>query len=103
MVLLIILNIILIILLLFLILFFVRNNKSEQKNICANNNEHCVNKIDKSENHKQKNISNLKKVFVGRFVTDEEYLQMEKNRKSDISIILEDINREYEHLKELNK
>jgi hypothetical protein len=26
-----------------------------------------------------------------------------KNRKSDISILLEEVNREYEHLKELNK
>ena len=48
-------------------------------------------------------ISNSEHVFVGRFVTDDEYQQMIKSRKSDISILLEDVDREYEHLKELNK
>ena len=42
-------------------------------------------------------------MFEGVFVTDDEYQQMTKNRKSDISILLEEVNREYEHLKELNK
>ena len=43
------------------------------------------------------------RVFVGRLITDEEYQQMMKSRKSDIAILLEEVENEYEHLKELNK
>ena len=53
--------------------------------------------------HKQNDNLNSGRVFIGRFVSDEEYQQMMKNRRSDISILLEEVNNEYEHLKELNK
>ena len=37
------------------------------------------------------------------FYSDEEYQQMMKNKRSDISILLDEVDKEYEHLKELNK
>ena len=96
---LIILNIILIVLLVILSLYLFRNRKDVTKNVC--DNDECC-EIEKSE-HKQKNNLNSERVFVGRFVTDDEYQQMMSNRRSDISILLEEVNSEYEHLKELNK
>jgi hypothetical protein len=53
--------------------------------------------------HKEKRDPKSERVFVGRFITDEEYQQMSKNRRSDISILMEEVNKEYEHLKELSK
>ena len=97
MVVLIILNIILIIALIFLVLYVFKNNKNRTESVCENNK--CV----ESNEDNQNNDLNSERVFVGRFVTEEEYQQMMKNRKSDISILLEEVNREYEHLKELNK
>jgi hypothetical protein len=99
MVALIVLNIIMFILLIFLFIYFLRN----KKNIAKNNSidEECDD-IECVE-YKHNKISNSEHVFVGRFVTDDEYQQMIKSRKSDISILLEDVDREYEHLKELNK
>ena len=97
MVVLIILNIILIIALIFLVLYVFKNNKNRTESVCENN------KCDVESNEdNQNNDLNSERVFVGRFVTEEEYQQMMKNRKSDISILLEEVNREYEHLKELN-
>jgi uncharacterized membrane protein len=96
----IILNIILIIALIFLVLYLFNNKKDSTKSICVNDEKcECV----ESSEHKKKNNINSERVFVGRFVTDEEYQQMMKNRKSDIAILLEEVNNEYEHLKELSK
>jgi uncharacterized membrane protein len=98
MVVLIILNIILIITLIFLVLYVFKNNKNRTESVCENI------KCDVERNEDNQNIDlNSERVFVGRFVTEEEYQQITKNRKSDISILLEEVNREYEHLKELNK
>ena len=98
MVMLIILNILLILTLIFLLLYLFRNKKDNDKNICVDNKCEV-----ESDEYKQNNNLNSERVFVGRFVTDEEYQQMIKNRKSNISILLEEINSEYEHFKELNK
>ena len=95
---LIILNIILIIALIFLVLYIFKNNKKSTESVCEN-----VKCDVESNEDNQNNDLNSERVFVGRFVTEEEYQQMVKNRKSDISILLEEVNREYEHLKELNK
>lgn len=92
---LIILNIILIILLIFLVFYIFRNKKN---NICYDGCDNI-----KSVEHTQKNKLKNERVFVGRFVTDEEYQQMMKNKRSDISILLDEVDKEYEHLKELNK
>lgn len=94
----IILNIILIIALIFLVLYIFKKNKNSTENVCVNNK--CG--VESNEDNQNNNL-NSERVFVGRFVTEEEYQQMTKNRKSDISILLEEVNREYEHLKELSK
>lgn len=100
MVVLIVLNIILIIALIFLALYVINSKKDVAKNICEDHND-IESEIEDDEieyiNSEQKN----ERVFVGRFVTDDEYQQMTKNRKSDISILMEEINREYEHLNEI--
>ena len=98
MVMLIILNILLILTLIFLLLYLFRNKKDNDKNICVDNKCEV-----ESDEYKQNNNLNSERVFVGRFITDEEYQQMIKNRKSNISILLEEVNSEYEHFKELNK
>ena len=99
MVVLIVLNIILLILLIVLVLYLF-NKKDSTKSVCINDDKcECI----EIGEHKQKNNINSERVFVGRFITDEEYQQMMKNRKSDIAILLEEVNSEYEHLKELNK
>jgi hypothetical protein len=92
------LNIILIIALIFL---SIDKNKGNGGNISVVN-KNKNNKI-KSVVHKKNKKINSDRIFEGRFITDEEYQQMIKNRRSDISILLEDVNREYEYLKELNK
>lgn len=94
----IILNIVLIIALIFLVLYIFKKNKNGTENVCVNNN--CS--VESNEDNQNNNL-NSERVFVGRFVTEEEYQQMMKNRKSDISILLDEVNSEYEHLKELNK
>ena len=99
MVVLIILNIILIISLVILIAYLFKNKKDDAKKVCVD--DKC-NEIEYDE-HKQNNNLKSERVFVGRFVSDEEYQQMMKNRRSDISILLEEVNNEYEHLKELSK
>lgn len=100
MVVLVILNIILIILLTVLVIYLFRNKKEkvESKCVCTNDRENI--EIKRVE-HKQNKKINSDRVFDGRFVTDEEYQQMIKSRKSNISILLEDVNREYEYLKKL--
>lgn len=92
MVILIVLNILLIAILAFLLIYFFRNKNVDVK---GDNSEIVKNK----QNKKIKSD----RVFVGRFITDEEYQQMMNSRKSDLAILLEDMEREYEHLKELNK
>ena len=94
----IILNIVLIIALIFLVLYIFKKNKNGTENVCVNNN--CS--VENNEDNQNNNL-NSERVFVGRFVTEDEYQQMMKNRKSDISILLDEVNSEYEHLKELNK
>ena len=97
---LIVLNIILFILLIVLMLYLFNNKKDTVKSVCVNDEKcECV----ESSEHKKKNNIKSERVFVGRFVNDEEYQQMMKNRKSDIAILLEEVNNEYEHLKELSK
>ena len=94
----IILNIILIISLTILVLYIFKNNKNSTENVCVNNK--CS--VESDEDNQNNNL-NSERVFVGRFITEDEYQQMMKNRKSDISILLDEVNSEYEHLKELNK
>lgn len=101
---LIILNIILIIIILTILAFYIFRNKKDVKDviesICENEDVYC--EIDSSDYKQNKNIKQ-ERVFEGRFVTDDEYQQMMKNRRSDISVLLEELDNEYEHLKELNK
>ena len=105
MVVLIVLNIILVITVIFLALYLIKDKKDSDKKevlVCEN----CD--IDEDDNisnakHKEKREPKSERVFVGRFITDEEYQQMSKNRRSDISILMEEVNKEYEHLKELSK
>ena len=106
MVALIVLNIILIIALIFLALYIVKNKKDNAKNVCVD----CDDKDGESDvdiiedtGYKQNKKIKSERVFNGRFITDDEYQQMTKSRRNDISILMEEINREYEHLKELNK
>lgn len=105
MVVLIILNIILIVVVIFFAAYFIKNKKDDIKNVCVNCDNVGEDDSDEIEFdiHKQNKKIKSERVFVGRFVTDEEYQQMTKNRRSDISILLEEVNKEYEHLKELNK
>lgn len=95
---LIVLNIVLIITLVFLVLYIIGNKSDNTKSVCVSNgNEKEI--VDYKQNKK----INSDRVFEGKFITDEEYNRMVKNRRSDISMLLEDVEREYEHLKELNK
>ena len=98
---LIILNIVLIILLVFFIIYFFNKNKDVTKKNCSN--DKLYTSKNKIKNRIYKNKQKSERVFVGRFVSDEEYQQMTKNRKSEISILLEELDSEYEHFKELNK
>jgi uncharacterized membrane protein len=98
---LIVLNIVwIVILLTILVLYLFKNKKDAVQSVCIN--ESKCEEI-KRDVYKQKKSRENGRVFEGVFVTDGEYQQMTKNRKSDISILLEETNREYEHLKELNK
>jgi c-di-AMP phosphodiesterase-like protein len=96
---LIVFNIILIILLIFVLFYICINKKDDKKNIQIKN-EYDENK---KSNHKQNEKNNLENIFIGRVVTDDEYKQiMSERRRSDISILLEDVKHEYEYLKKLN-
>ena len=103
MVVLIILNIILIIAVVFLASYLIKNKKDDAENVCVNYDEDDDEEIEKIK-YIQKKEPKSERVFVGRFITDEEYQQILKNviKQSDISILLEDIKKEYEKLKELN-
>jgi hypothetical protein len=102
---LIILNIILIFLLAILVLYVIKYNKCGVKGICITDDK--FDKHEKKEsvvvNNNQKNNLTQERVFIGRFVTEGEYQKMMKNRKSDISVLIEELHNEYEHLKELSK
>jgi hypothetical protein len=103
---LIILNILLIILLTILSLYIIKsNNKKCDNSVCIKDDEIKINENSEivEVNNEQKNNLTSEKVFNGIFITDEKYQQMMKNRRSDISILIEDLYNEYEHLKELNK
>jgi uncharacterized protein YxeA len=104
MVVLIVLNIILIVVVIFLSLYFIKNKKDDNKNICINyddkDGESDVDIIEDTGYKQNKKIKS-KRVFDGRFITDDEYQQMTKSRRNDISILMEEINREYEHLKKI--
>lgn len=112
MVTLIILNIILIILLIFLLIYIFGIKKNNLKNVYVNHdnvnrdnenhddiNDNSVCEITKNK-RKIKNKSD--RVFEGRFVSDDEYNQIIKYRR-EVSNLWKDVEREYEHLKELNK
>ena len=103
MVVLIVLNIILIISLIILVIYLLKNKKDSVKSICVNDGRLEIKKDDNKHVNKHKNKIQSERVFVGRFVTDEEYQQMMKNRRSDISILLDELNIEYAHLKEISK
>lgn len=96
MVTLIVLNIILIGMLIFLLLYLFFNKKYDDK-------KSCVDDVEFDKNEKDDYKINSERVFDGRIVTDEEYNKFMKNRRSDISILLEELDNEYERLKELNK
>lgn len=103
MVILIVLNIILIICIIFLVIYLFnnRNNKNDKNtSVCVNCDKDDETDVDIFKQNKK--IKD-ERVFVGRFVTEEEYQQISKNRRSDISVLMEEVYREYEHLKELNK
>lgn len=99
MVVLIVLNIILIVTLVFLLIFLFIKKNDDVKTINVNNDKYEKKEIVNYKRDKK----NSERVFVGRFISDEEYQQMMNSRKSDIAILLEEVEREYEHLKELNK
>ena len=94
----IILNIILIFTVVFLTWFLFKEKKNEVKDVCVNDS---CGEIKKGK-HKQNQKTKSERVFEGRFVTDEEYLQMTKNKKNSISNLMEEIEIEYEYLKKLN-
>ena len=103
MLILIVLNIILIICIIFLVIYLFnnRNNKNDKNtSVCVNCDKDDETDVDIFKQNKK--IKD-ERVFVGRFVTEEEYQQISKNRRSDISVLMEEVYREYEHLKELNK
>lgn len=106
MVILIVLNIILIIVVIFFALYII-NNKDSGKNVHEDCVVNDVNIIDENENkkntHTQKREHNTERVFVGKIITDEEYQQLSQSTKSEISILKEEIIKEFEYFKELRK
>lgn len=94
---LVVLNIILIISLVVLLIYLFGNKKDSIKKDSIN-----VDEI-KNINHKKNKKINSDRVFEGRFITDEEYNQMIKLKRNDYTFSFEEVEREYEHLKDLNK
>jgi uncharacterized membrane protein len=92
---LIVLNIILIVTLLILSLYLFRNKK-----VSINEDKYCEIESDK---HKRKKNIETERIFDGVLITEEEYQQMMKDRRGTISSLMDEVNREYEHFKELNK
>ena len=101
---LIILNIILIIIILTILAFYIFRNKKDVienkkdviESICESEDKCC--EVDISEHRQNKKIKQ-DRVFDGRFVTDEEYQQMIKSKRS----LIEELYNEYEHFKELSR
>lgn len=105
-ILLIFLNIILISLLSILVFYIIKTNNISIKGIFKKDNSCRYDRIEEIEEDEEiDNENNLEqeRVFVGRVITDEEYQHMVKSRRSDISILMEELQNEYEHLKELSK
>jgi hypothetical protein len=103
---LVVLNIILIALLSVLVFYIIKFNNISIKGIFKKYIKHKSDKIEKIEEVIEINNENnleQERVFIGRFVTDEEYQQMVKSRRGNISVLMEELNNEYEHLKELSK
>jgi uncharacterized protein YxeA len=107
MVALIVLNIILIIVVIFFALYIINNKKDGGKNVHVDCVVNDINVIDENENkkniHTQKRGHNTERVFVGKIITDEEYQQLSQSTKSEISILKEEIIKEFEYFKELRK
>lgn len=108
MVVLIVLNIILIIVVIFFALYIINNKKDGGKNVhvdCVVNDVKVIDEDENKENtHTQKGEhNNTERVFVGEIITDEEYQQLSQNTKSEISILKEEIIKEFEYFKELRK
>lgn len=105
MVALIVLNIILIIVVIFFALYIINNKKDSGKNVHIDCVVNDVNVIDenKENTHTQKREHNTERVFVGKIITDEEYQQLSQSTKSEISILKEEIIKEFEYFKELRK
>lgn len=85
----------------FLILYLIKDKVQNIKNVCkiCDDSDNEV----KRHKHKQRKHHKQERVFVGRFISDEEYQQISESKRSDISVLLEEVDKEYEHLKELNK
>jgi hypothetical protein len=96
MVILIVLNIILIITLVFLLIYLFNIKKDDIKNVCVNNNT-------EDKKYTQDNKKDSCRLFDGIFVTDEEYQHIMKSRRGGVSISFNEVEREYEYFKELNK
>jgi hypothetical protein len=107
MVALIVLNIILIIVVIFFVLYIINNKKDSGKNVHVDCVVNDINVIDENENkkntHTQKREQNTERVFVGKIITDEEYQQLSQSTKSEISILKEELIKEFEYFKELRK
>lgn len=107
MVVLIVLNIILIIALIFLALYIIKNKKDDAKIVCVNNDVDDEDYQDSDEieycEYKEKKKQTPERVFDGKIITDEEYQEMTKYKRSNISVLINEIDKEYERLKELNK
>jgi hypothetical protein len=99
MIVLIILNVVLISLVVFLVVYLLKSKGDVNESICENVK---TNVEVKNINYKLNTKKSPERIFDGRFVTDEEYQQMKGRKRSDISILLEEVNNEYEHLKRLN-
>jgi hypothetical protein len=98
------LNITLIVLLIILVLYIIKNSNFNIKGLLSKKDKINNIKNIKIEQSIENNLEFNKdeRVFVGRFVSDEEYNQIVKNKKSNISILLEDVKREYEYLKKIS-
>lgn len=94
---LVVLNIILVISLVVLLIYLFGNKKDSIKKDSIH-----VDEIKNINSKKNKKI-NSDRVFEGRFITDEEYNQMIKLKRNDYAFSFEEVELEYEHLKELNK
>ena len=106
MVVLIVLNIILIIVVIFFALYIINNKKDGGKNVhvdCVVNDVKVIDENEENTYTQKREHNNTERVFVGEIITDEEYQQLSQNTKSEISILKEEIIKEFEYFKELRK